>query len=96
MTSLVLEYIQMLDSIFIIVMQIVFNFSRTLGTRHLARDNILPTLIWGTIIQISWLITTYMGVMAVANMDWLILSGYLIGGLLGSYLAMIYTIKEKK
>jgi len=84
----------MIEIILVIVFQIIFNFSRTIGTRHLARDNVTPTLIWGTVIQISWLVTTSLGVKAVFESNWIVLISYLVGGTVGSYLAMKIKIKE--
>jgi len=72
----------------IFILQLFFQLSRTLGTRLSARENLLGTMIMTFVIQSLWLITTAIGVKAVFEMNWYDISGYMIGGLVGNYIAM--------
>ncbi len=96
-----MEYIQSiipmeyLFPISIFIFQLLFQLSRTLGNRYIAKDHVLETIAMTAIIQALWLITTAMGVKAVFDWNWYSISSYMIGGVIGSYIAMKYTIKSK-
>ena len=68
--------------------QFLFQLSRTVSTRLIAKDNIPGTLFMTSIIQALWLLTTAIGVEAYMNEDWYIIAAYMLGGLLGAYVAM--------
>lgn len=68
--------------------QLLFQLTRTLGTRVIAKEHIVLTMIVTAMIQVLWLSTTAMGVHAVLNADLSMLTGYMLGGLLGTYIAM--------
>ncbi len=70
----------------IFVLQLLFQFSRSLGTRYLAKDNMHAAAAWGFAIQVLWLITTWLGVKAMDDMDYSMISAYLTGGVVGIYL----------
>ena len=70
----------------IFTLQLLFQFSRSLGTRYLAKDNMHAVASWGFVIQVLWLVTTWLGVKAMDAMDPYLISAYLIGGVLGIYL----------
>ena len=41
-----------------------------------------------TILQALWLVTTYIGVTSVMNDNWYVISSYMLGGIVGAYLAI--------
>ena len=43
------------------------------------------------IVQALWLLTTALGVHAAFEMDWWMITGYMVGGGIGAYMAMKIT-----
>ena len=82
----------MISLLGLFTLQIAFAYSRTVGSRHVAKDNILGAVVWGFIIQALWLTTTTWSVKAIIEGDYLMAVAYLAGGTLGSYLAMVKDI----
>ena len=78
----------MLSFIIMFTAQLAFQLSRTLGTRVISKDHMGWTLVMTVIIQALWLVTTAMGVHAVFEMNWPQITAYMIGGVVGAYLAM--------
>ena len=76
-------------------LQFLFQMSRTFSTRLISRDHMFGTMIMTFVIQALWLITTAIGVKAVFEVDWYVISSYMIGGLIGAYLAMKVQFKNK-
>lgn len=76
------------------IFQLLFQLSRVLSTRFISKDHIFETLVMTFIVQALWLITTAMGVKAVFDWNWYSISSYMIGGLIGSYIAMNYNMKK--
>ena len=70
----------------IFIAQLAFQFSRSLGARYVANDNIHSSAAWTAIIQALWLVTTCMGVKAVDQSDWPSVAGYMLGGVAGVYI----------
>lgn len=66
--------------------QLIFQFLRSLGTRYMSNEHVVMSLVLGFWIQVFWLITTAIGVVATVNYDWWTISAYMIGGLIGTYL----------
>ena len=78
----------------IFVLQFFFQLTRTLGTRYVAKDNIAGSVILSFFIQALWLTTTFLGVKFMAEMDWMGITGYMLGGLLGVYISMKIRIND--
>lgn len=83
-------------SIIIFIVQLVFIGCRTWNVKAIAKNNIKEVLISGAIIHISWLISIAIGsvsmykVMDNFSLEYLpIVLCSLVGGLLGSYIALI-------
>ncbi len=76
------------------VLQLLFQLSRTFSTRLISRDHMFGTMVMTFIIQALWLITTAIGVKAVFEINWYIISSYMFGGLVGAYIAMKVTLKK--
>jgi len=81
------------SGLLIFVLQFLFQLTRTLGTRYVARDNIKGSVIISFFIQGLWLTTTFLGVKFMAEMDWIGITGYMLGGLLGVYASMKFNLK---
>lgn len=74
-------------------LQIAFAYARTVGSRHVAKDNVAGAVLWGFIIQALWLTTTTWSVKAIIEGNYWMAVAYLLGGTIGSYLAMIKDIR---
>ena len=75
-------------------LQFLFQMSRTFSTRLISRDHIIGTMLMTFVIQALWLVTTAIGVKAVFEVNWYIISSYMFGGLVGAYFAMKITLKK--
>jgi len=84
----------MSSGILIFVLQFLFQLTRTLGTRYVAKDNIAGSVITSFFIQGLWLTTTFLGVVFMAEMNWIGIAGYMIGGMLGVYASMKMKLKH--
>lgn len=78
----------MMAIIWMFVLQLLFQLTRIFGTRVIAKEHVMLTMIMTAIIQVLWLLTTAMGVHAVLEMDIGMITAYMTGGLLGTYWAM--------
>ena len=78
----------MIAVISLFILQLLFQLTRIFGTRVIAKEHLMLTMIMTAIIQVLWLATTAMGVQAVIEMDVAMITAYMIGGLLGTYMAM--------
>jgi hypothetical protein len=77
--------------IYLIISQFVFSFSRTLNVRYTAKENILMGVITSTLVKLTWLISSAIGVKSVIDVDIKMCIAYIISGLIGDYLS--YKIK---
>jgi len=78
----------MLDFTLMFIAQLLFQLSRTYATRVVSKDDMMWTMIMTTIVQALWLLTTAMGVHAAFEMDIPQIIAYMIGGIIGAYIAM--------
>ena len=76
---------------YLIISQFIFSFSRTLNIRYTAKENVLMGIITSTLIKLTWLISTSIGLKSVIEGDILMCIAYIISGLIGDYLS--YKIK---
>lgn len=83
----------MIEQIILIASQLTFSFCRTLNVRYTSRDKILPSLITSTLIKTTWIISTYLGINAMINMDFVTIVVYILFGVVGDYLS--FKIKMK-
>lgn len=85
----------MTEALLLLLCQIAFLFARTISVRYTANNHMIPTVVWSTIISGLWIVTAALGVKAVNEMDWLLLSMYFIGSIIGTYTAMKFQITNK-
>ena len=81
----------MIDFCLMFMAQLLFQLARVYSTRVISKDHVVITLVMTFFVQILWLITTAMGVHAAFEMDIPQITAYMIGGLLGTYMAMRIT-----
>ncbi len=77
-----------MEKIILIVSQLVFSYARTVNVIHNSKGLMIPSLISGTVVKITWLISTALGVNALITKDYLSIIFYLSAGILGDYLAL--------
>tara|TARA_R110000772_G_scaffold107132_1_gene209324 strand:+ start:257 stop:505 length:249 start_codon:yes stop_codon:yes gene_type:complete len=82
-----------METIILIVSQILFSLSRTLNVRYVSKGKMISTLVAGFIVKITWLISSAIGINSVINQNWKNVLIYLLSGLIGDYLAMKIKIK---
>lgn len=86
----------MIDFIIIFVAQLIFQLLRTYSQRVVSKDHKVSTMITTFFVQIFWLITTGLGVLHFNSLNWIGITGYLIGGVLGSGISFYLPIFEKQ
>lgn len=84
-----------MEKIILIVSQLVFIYARTVNVIHNSKGLMIPSLISGTVVKITWLVSTALGVNALITKDYLSITLYLLAGILGDYLALKSRKKNK-
>jgi len=84
----------MMEQIILVISQLTFSFCRTLNVRYTSRDMILPSIITSTLVKITWIVSTYLGINAMINKDFTTIALYVVFGVIGDYLS--FKIKIKK
>lgn len=77
-----------MEKVILILSQLVFSYARTVNVIHNSKGLMIPSLISGTVVKITWLLSTYLGVNALITKDYLSVVLYLLAGVLGDYLAL--------
>ena len=75
----------MISLLAIFASQFAFQYFRAISVRTTAAKHVPYTLVFTNIIQALWLVSTYLGVTALQNADWLLVTAYMLGGTLGTY-----------
>lgn len=75
-------------SVLIFISQVIFLYLRTLNIRHVSEGRMLKALLSGNGIAIFWMLSIAIGVNALWEGDWTPIIAHLLGGSLGTYLAM--------
>lgn len=78
----------MINVIIIIASQFLFSYFRTLNVKHNTEGAVRKYLFSSSVIKISWLVSTYIGVNAMIMGDYLTAILYLVSGVLGDYVAI--------
>jgi hypothetical protein len=85
-----------MEKIILILSQLLFSYARTINVIHNSRGLMIPSLVSGTVVKITWLISTYLGVNSLITKDYISVVLYLLAGILGDYLAIKFRKKELK
>ena len=85
----------MLVALLIFTAQLALVFFKHLGIRAIAQHRVGLTAIYTALIQVSWLISSALGINALLNFEWLNVIAYIIGGVVGSYLQFKINIRTK-
>ena len=82
-----------MNIITLIISQLLFSFSRTLNVRYSSKDKVLMSVLTGVIIKSTWLLSSYLGINAIINADYLTAFVYVLSGVIGDYLFFKIKIK---
>jgi len=82
-------------ALIIMITQYVFLYLRTLNVIYVAEKKITLALLTGVSISVCWLIAITFSINAISNLQWQPIIGYLVGGLLGSWQALVFNKKQK-
>lgn len=83
-----------MEKIILVISQLVFSYARTVNVIHNSRSLMIPSLISGTVVKITWLVSTYLGVNSLITKDYFSVFLYLLAGVLGDYLAIKFRKKR--
>jgi hypothetical protein len=81
-------------ALIVLVNQFAFLYLRTKNVYFIAHDKILLSILTGMLLGISWLVSAGLSIDAIFKLQWQPIIGYLLGGALGTYYAMIRRKKE--
>lgn len=73
----------MKELIILFISQLIFSFARTLNVRYTANENVLKSILTSTLIKITWLVSSSLGVKGVLDGDVTLMLVYVISGILG-------------
>ena len=59
----------MIELIILFISQLIFSFARTLNVRYTANENVLKSILTSTLIKITWLVSSSLGVKGVLDGD---------------------------
>lgn len=66
----------------------MFSFCRTLNVRYTANGNITGSLLTSTLVKVSWLFGSALGIQAITSGEVLPATTYVLFGIIGDYLSM--------
>ncbi len=81
------------ELILIFISQYAFQYFRLVGIKHGVNGNMFETIKTTFIMQTLWLATMYFGVMSLVNKDWIAVTIYMIGGIVGAIHA-VYKVRK--
>ena len=77
----------------LIISQLVFSFSRTINVRYTAKENVRMGVITSTIVKITWLVSSSIGIDSMIKLDYFMIIIYIVSGIIGDYLSFKIKIK---
>jgi hypothetical protein len=82
-----------MEKVVLVLSQLIFSYARTVNVIHNSKSLMIPSLISGTVVKITWLVSTYLGVNSLITKDYTSVVLYLLAGILGDYLAIKFRKK---
>ena len=81
-----------LSSLIVLIAQLIFIYLKTVNVIYISERKLIPAILSGNCIGLSWLISMSVGISSILNGELLPISAFLIGGSIGTYLG----IKKEK
>lgn len=76
-------------SIIVFITQIIFLYLRTINVIYTSQGKIMPAILTGNGVSISWLISMSIGLNSMVSGNWPPIAAFLVGGTIGTYWGMI-------
>ena len=73
--------------------QLFLTASKTVHIKNIADNSILSAVVSSTTTQVMWLISSALGINAVLEGEWIILTAYVLGGILGVFIVLKFKQK---
>ena len=77
-----------LSSLVVLIAQVIFIYLKTINVIYISDRRLLPAILSGNGIGLSWLISMSVGVNSILNGELLPILAFLIGGSIGTYLGI--------
>jgi hypothetical protein len=77
----------------VLLSQLFLTASKTVHIKNIADNSILSAVVSSTTTQVMWLISSALGIGAVLEGDWIILTAYVLGGIIGVFTVLKYNNK---
>lgn len=77
-----------LSSLVVLIAQVIFIYLKTINVIYISERRLLPAILSGNGIGLSWLISMSVGVNSILNGELLPILTFLIGGSIGTYLGI--------
>lgn len=77
-----------LEYFLLVVTNLIFQASRTYNTRAIAKEDTWRVIWTSVIVKISWIVSTAIGIKSMLEGDWILISTYVVTGVLGDYIGM--------
>ena len=81
-------------ALIVFISQTIFLWFRTLNVIYTSKLKMIPSILTGVGIGISWLIAVAIGVNSILKLEILPLMGHILGGALGTYIGIVKEIKK--
>ena len=81
-------------ALIVMINQFAFLYLRTKNVYYISHDKIWLSIFTGALLGISWLVSAGLSIDALYKLQWQPIIGYLVGGSLGTYYAMIRRKKQ--
>jgi len=78
-----------MEKLTLILSQLLFSYYRTTNVIHNSKGLILKSIFSGTMVKVTWLVSTYLGVNSLITKDYFMIFLYLASGVLGDYLGLL-------
>lgn len=82
-----------MEKLILIISQLLFSYFRTVNVIHNSKGLVAKSLFSGTMVKVTWLVSTYLGVNSLITKDYFMVFLYLLSGIIGDYLGLL---KNKK
>lgn len=85
----------MIEYALLIITNLIFHSSRTYNTRAIVNKDIFTVLWSSSVVKVSWIISTSLGVKSVLDLDIYLIFTYILTGLLGDFIGMKLKYEQK-
>ena len=77
----------MIITLTIFISQLLLVFFKHITVRAIAQNKVIKSMIYTMFIQLSWLVSSALGINALLNYDWINVIAYVVGGMVGTVIS---------